>query len=114
MATINLGGGTLDSALFGMFIPVGEPVTDATFATAYVIGAATGEGVDVAFPAGATAVMLSFSAPVRIGIGGATPTASLGFPKGPDDGAFVMSIAQAPIQIIEEDATATAYIQFGR
>lgn len=82
--------------------PVGAPVTNATFATAYPL----------VFPAGATrAYVQVFGQNARIGFG-SNPTASVGFQKTPADGVFILYASSDP-RIIQEAATMTAYIVYG-
>lgn len=84
------------------FTPIGNPVTNATFDTAY----------QLTFPEGATKAMVQiFDKNMRVGFG-TNPTASVGFQKTPADGPFYLYKTSDP-RLIEEEATATAYIQYG-
>jgi hypothetical protein len=84
------------------FTPIGAPVTAATFATAYPL----------VFPTGANmAYVQVYAQNVRVGFG-TDPTASVGFQKTPADGPFEVYAVSDP-RLIQETATATAYILYG-
>lgn len=84
------------------FTPVGSPVTNADLSSAYALS----------FPAGATKAIVQFYGKnVRAGLG-TNPTSNTGFQITPEDGRWLFSAAQNP-RFIQEEATATAYIQYG-
>lgn len=91
-----------DMIALGQWQPVGAAVSDADLSSAY----------PVVFPPGSTGVLVQvFGKNIRVGFGSDVPTSSTGFQKTPEDGVFFIPASAGVVTLIEEEATATVYIQ---